>query len=131
MADIQELAGHKMSGTQALKYADSLLGTIEQAAKLTPKPLQLTGQAAAQEPGDILTYLAQVLGDQTLDIAQITKLLQDNGWLRHTAGRPVRYISDLLSRNSQGKGTNSFTRVRRGTYRVARSRPKLVYRTGP
>lgn len=130
--DFEELAGHKMSGTQAVKYADTLLNTVGQAAKLAPKHLQLTGRTeVAQEPGNILASLAIVLGDQTLDIAQVTKLLLDKGWLHHTAGRPVRYVSDLLSRNSEGKGTNAFTRIRRGTYRVARAKPRLVYRTGP
>jgi hypothetical protein len=131
LAELQELAGKPLTGTQAVKYADELLDAITPLAQLAPKPLLLTSSKAPTEPPDILAALAVVLGNQTLDIAQITKLLQDQGWLHHTAGRPVRYVSDLLSRNSEGKGTNAFTRVRRGTYKVARPRPKLVYRAGP
>lgn len=131
MNDIQKLAGKTLTGTQAVKYAEELLDAISPLAQLAPKPFLLAAPDASAEPPDILDALALVLGHQTLDIAQITKLLQDKDWLHHTAGRPVRYVSDLLSRNSEGKGTNAFTRIRRGVYKVARARPKLVYRANP
>ncbi len=132
MNDIQKLAGRQLTGTQAVKYAEELLDAISPLAQLAPKPFLLaSSNSSSPEPPDTLAALAIVLGHQTLDVAQITKLLQDNGWLHHTAGRPVRYVSDLLSRNSEGKGTKAFTRVRRGTYKVARAKPRLVYQANP
>jgi hypothetical protein len=129
--EIQEITGKPLTGNQAVRYADVLLDRISPAPSLMPAPRLLTTSKTEVEPEDILKSIASVLGHQTLDIAQITKLLQDRNWLHNNSARSIRYVSDILSRNSEGRGTDQFIRVRRGVYRVSRPKPKLIYRTGP
>lgn len=127
MNEIQQLAGQPLTGNQAVKRAEDLLAAITPLAPLAPKPYLLTTskETTSKETPNILDALAIVLGSQTLDLSQIAAALQERGWLPATP-RSIRYVSDLLSRNSEGHGTNRFTRVRRGTYKVARKR-KLVF----
>jgi hypothetical protein len=127
MNEIQKLAGQPLNGNQAVKRAEDLLGAIAPLAPLAPQPFLLsTSKADPKAAPEILDALAIVLGRQTLDIGQIAAALQERGWLPSTP-RSIRYVSDLLSRNSEGHGINRFTRVRRGAYKVTRKR-KLVFR---
>lgn len=129
--EAREISGKPLSPLQALRYAEQILESISPAPRLATEPRLLTSPDSSNEPPDNLTAIAIVLGSQTLNVAQITKLLQDRGWLHNRSNRSIRYVSDLLSRNSQGKGTNRFVRIRPGVYKVAKARPRLVYRTGP
>lgn len=127
---VRALAGDPdMKANQAEKVANGLLDAISPLAPLTPKPFLLTApEGTPEEKPGILDALAIVLGRQTLTIDQIAKELQDRGWLPTTR---IRYVSDILSRNSEGRGTNRFTRTRPGVYKVARERRKLVFQQRP
>ncbi len=131
--EMQKLAGGALTGNEADALTERLLATSDRIASLAPKPFMLSapgGSEAPKDPPDTLSAIALVLGQQTLHTEQITKSLLDKGWLPNTP-RSVRYVSDLLSRNSEGNGTNQFARVRRGTYKIAKARRKLVFKTGP
>lgn len=129
--EIQKLTGLK-SAAQCAAHVDKLLKTIAPMASLAPaKPLLASSPEArpvvySNLGAPILSDIAAVLGRQTLTPEQIVVELLSRGKLQK-GKRAVRYTSDLLSRNSNGKGTNRFTRVRRGHYKV-RNDKKLEFR---
>lgn len=128
LSRVQRLSGLK-NVAQAVTFVNKLLEAIKPMASVSVSPKLLKGVKTARKPPESLDALVLVLGRQTLSPAQITMALQQRGWLTKTT-RAVRYVADLLSRNSEGKGKNRFVRVRPGYYKAAGAR-KLVYRKGP
>jgi hypothetical protein len=131
LTEIRELAGSNITANQAEKNAEKLLESIAPLAPLAPQPYLLTTSKPSQstDSTSIVDCIAGVLGSRTMDVAQITAELQTLKKISSTRG--IRYVGDILSRNSNGRGLNRFARVKAGTYKLVTPKKKLVFRTGP